>query len=379
MRVVVVSRGVPGPSGPLRGIFELDQARALREAGVEVALAALDLRSVRSRRPWGVHETTVDGIDVISLDIPVGRVPEAWDHRAHAWAARRLHREVERRWGRPDVVHAHFSRYGAAVVRSGVWPQPLVLTEHDSHLRAEGTDRRREEDVRTALAGADEVIAVSPCLADVLARRHGVRARVIGNVVDVDLFDRPARAHEGTVLVSAGALVERKGMVDLARAVLRARSRHPDLRLVVVGEGPQRAELEALARSGEPGVITLAGQVSREELAEVMARADGFALLSRWETFGVVYAEAMAAGLPVLATPCGGPEGFIGTGGTLSAGWDDGQVDAALAEFLDGLARADREAIRASVREKFSPAAVAGALCEVYQDLLDPARPSSQG
>lgn len=370
MRVLVLSRGVPGPSDPLRGVFELDQARALAAAGHEVLLATIDARSVRHRRHLGWSHRNVEGVEVLGLDVPVGAVPARLDHALFARAASALWTRTTRLWGRPDVVHAHFSRFAAALARAGVDEVPLVLTEHDSHLRLAGTDRLRDDDVRLAVARADAVIAVSGALARVLEHRYGADPVVVPNVVDVDLFDVPHVDHPPTVLVTAGNLIERKGIVELARAVQAAAPFHPGLVLRVIGDGPLRRDLAEIAVQS-PGVVELLGRMSRSRMAEEFARADGFALFSRWETFGVVYAEAMAAGLPVLATPCGGPQDFCGPDvGLVTAGMEPHDLDSGLTDFLDRLGSWDRDHIRATARDRFAPAAVAGRIEEVYQSVL---------
>lgn len=376
MYVLVVSRGVPSPSDPLRGVFELDQARALQEAGYRVVLAALDARSARRRRPLGLRVTSVQGVDVVRLDIPVGRVPARADHAIHAHAMARLWRAVVHRFGTPEIVHAHFSHYAAALVRSRVLDGdagriPLVVTEHDSHLRPGHIDRLRDENCRVALPRADQVLAVSGALARILVDRYRIDVAVVPDMVDVDLFGLPARPAEGINLLSVGNLVERKGMVELCRAVLAVAPDEPELRLRIAGEGPVRGELETLlAQEDTQRRITLLGRVDRQGVAEEMTRAEGFALFSRWETFGVAYAEALAAGLPVLATPCGGPEGFLGPStGVVARGFSAQDLTAALADFIERLGGFDRRLIRSQAREQFSGRALAERLTDVYQGL----------
>lgn len=383
MYVLVVSRGAPSASDPLRGVFELDQAKALRDAGLRVVVAALDARSIRHRRQLGISQVSVEGIDVVRLDVALGRLPAALDHAAHAAAMARLWRAVVHRFGPPDLVHAHFSRYAAALVRAGLPGSgatgravPLVVTEHDSHLRPGQTSRLRVEDCRVGLGGADRVLAVSSALAAILSSEYGVRAEVVPDVVDIETFaphptDR--RHRDLHTLVSVGNLIDRKGMVPLCRTVIALGPAFPELRLRILGEGPQRAELEGLlARQDLGHRITLVGRRTRGELARELAGAGGFALFSRWETFGVAHAEALASGTPVLSTPCGGPEGFIGPGdGVITSGFSDPELRAGLTGFLGRLAGFDRDEIARQAAEQFSPQALAGRLGRIYSDLLE--------
>ncbi|MCI1746723.1 MAG: glycosyltransferase [Acidipropionibacterium sp.] len=381
MYVLVVSRGVPSASDPLRGVFELDQAKALQDAGLRVVMAVLDARSVRRRRRFGMRVTSVEGVDVVRLDVPLGRLPARLDHAAHAVAMGRLWRGTIRRFGTPDVVHAHFSRYAAALARAGVTASgiPLVLTEHDSHLRPGETTRLRAEDCRVAVGAAGRVLAVSGALARILADGYGAKAEVVPDMVDVDTFapvssdSSDGRRRDLHTLLSVGNLIERKGMVQLCRTVIAAGRTFPALRLRVIGDGPQRGELEALLSAEDPDHrITLLGRRSRDQIAGELAGAGGFALFSRWETFGVAYAEALVSGTPVLATPCGGPEDFIGPdAGVITDGFQDGQLRAGLTDFLERLAGFDTDLIARSAAGRFSPQALAERLEGIYRELLE--------
>ncbi|WCC81021.1 glycosyltransferase [Cutibacterium equinum] len=363
MRVMVLSRGIPSPEAPLRGIFEYDQAVALRYQGHDVVLAVLDARSARHWRRFGTRiEHAVerdDGITVVRMDVPVGAVSARTDHRVHAWAVRRLHRRVTSEWGTPDVVHAHFARFAAAAARAQL-PEPLVWTEHDSHLA--NPDRRLTEDMSVAGDRADAVVSVSQSLSSQLAT-HGITSTVIPNIVDVELFDRPARAHEATVVVSVATLNPGKGMVDLAHAVEKV----PGVQLRIIGDGPQRRQLEAIA-AHNPNVVVLGAQ-PRERIAEEFAGADAFALASYSETFGVACAEALAAGLPVLTTASGGPQEFIDDSNGIVV--PVGDIDALADGLQQVLGRSwDRAAIAWQARSRFAAGPVVDQLETVYRQAI---------
>ena len=363
MRIMVLSRGIPSLEAPLRGIFEYDQAIALRQQGHDVVLAALDARSARHWRKFGTRIEHAldrrDGITVVRLDVPLGAAFARIDHRVHAIAARHLHRVVTSEWDTPDIIHAHFARFAAAAARAG-FPEPLVWTEHDSHLAH--PDRRLTEDIVTAGNRADAVISVSQGLCDRLAG-YGVASTVVPNIVDVELFDRPGRRHEGAVVISVATLNPGKGMVELAQAAERL----PEVQLRIIGDGPQRRQLEAIA-ADNPRIVVL-GPQSRERIAEELAGADAFALASHAETFGVACAEALTVGLPVLTTACGGPQEFIDDSNGLVV--PVGDVDA----LTDGLGRVlarpwDREQIAARARSRFAAGPVVDQLEAVYRQAI---------
>jgi glycosyltransferase involved in cell wall biosynthesis len=177
---------------------------------------------------------------------------------------------------------------------------------------------------------ADAVVALSAGVAEALRHldpRMSSRLRVIPNAaLDQDVL---AGAHtpaprEGLrpgerLLVACGRLTEQKGYPDLLRALVRVREQQP-ARLWVLGEGPDRPQLERLrSQLGLDDVVEFLGFCANPYAR--MAAADVFVLSSLWEGFGNVIVEAMAAGAPVVVTDCPyGPAEIVepGTSGLLS-------------------------------------------------------------
>lgn len=158
---------------------------------------------------------------------------------------------------------------------------------------------------------------------------------------EADLLARPP------IVVSVGSLLPRKNFSGLIRAFAQVTT--PGARLVIVGEGPMRGELEAEARRlGLAERVSLPGYMTQPWEAYAGARA--FAFASREESFGLVIVEAMAQGLPVVVTPSDGPEEILENGrfGTLVA-HDDATamataIDRALLEPGDPAPRLQRAA-----------------------------------
>ena len=118
---------------------------------------------------------------------------------------------------------------------------------------------------------------------------------------------RQRHGDRGPVLLFSGRLVYEKGLHDLLRAMPRLRRRHPGIRLVVAGAGPQSEELRSQARALRLGrSVRFAGFVADEELAALAAAADCVVVPSIYEPFGLVALEAAAAGTPLVAADVGG-------------------------------------------------------------------------
>lgn len=369
MRVVVCGRGVPSPGSPLLGIFELDQARALSQAGEQVVYAALDVRSVRRWRRWGLRHRTLDGVAVVELNVPLGRLPRSVNRMVMTRLWDLLLAAVVARHGRPDLLHGHFLPWTAALAAARLAADvPLVVTEHWSQVRP-----GMPADIRAlghqVFGRAAAVLAVSQPLADTISREFGVGARVVPDIIDVATFGEVASVPRapGIRLVATGNLIPRKNLDGLLQAF--ADGAPDDARLTVIGHGPELSRLESLAASlGLGERVRFTGRLARGEMALEYARATGFALASHAETFGVVWAEALAAGLPVLATRCGGPEDFVSPEDGVLVADDPAALERGMAEFCAGISsgRWDGPELSARASARFSGGAVVAQLDEVY-------------
>lgn len=315
-------------------------------AGVEDAATDVE-QVVCSFRPPAAETF---GVDVVSLDGGTRLDPRPY---------RRLARLV----GDADVVHVHPNAVGAvARVLAAARGVPVVKTEHNTHA-----DYGRAKNLLNGTANclSDVVVAVSGAIADdfrpweaALLRRAGVRTTVIHHGVDAAAVrgaaDRPSpvRLPAGTLVGAGGRLVPQKNLGTLVEAVARLADDHPDLRLVVTGEGPCRDDLAARARRLDVADrVTFTGYLpERADVHAVLSRLDLYAMPSHHEGFGVAALEAMAAGLPVVASDIPPLREVVGDAGVFV----DPADPAALAEAIGGLVgdRDRREHLAAVARRR---------------------------
>ena len=352
MRVLVLTTSYPAPGDPVRGIFVREYARAVAP-WCDVAVVHLDR----------THDVRRIDLERRDEEPPVVRVrypyrPTALSVVKHFEAARRGLRAAP---FRPDVIHAHFFLAAAPAVTLG--RAPVVATEHWSVFLPEDPatlSRAMRHMARRALRRAAAVTAPS----EALARALPVPATVVPNVVDTALF-RPGGEREPRRLVSAGLFYDAKGFDMLIEAVARVR----DARLDLAGDGPPRAQLEALAQRLEADV-TFHGVIPKAELAELMRGADLYVSASRYENNPVVLLEALASGLPVVATSVGGVPEIVGDDGLLVPPGDP----AALANLIEeALGRDfDRADIARRARERYGAERIGRELVELYERVTSP-------
>jgi glycosyltransferase involved in cell wall biosynthesis len=141
---------------------------------------------------------------------------------------------------------------------------------------------------------------------------------------------------------------------------------------VIGGDGPERSKLEQLAERKNLGAkTTFLGLLSREQVAAHLQQAHAFVLASHFEAFGVVYIEAMASGLPVLATRAGGPESFIRESeGLLVEPQNHEALAIAMEELFENYHTFNPEAIRQYAKKHFGGESVARQYIELFKGII---------
>ena len=211
---------------------------------------------------------------------------------------------------RPDVIHVHEPLVPSvsmhAVLNAG--NTPVVATFH-SNVGRERTSslwfRLAIPLVRPVWDGVAQKIAVSHAAHHSVTSRMGDGdLRIVPNGVDVGRFANanPASLPPGRHLLFVGRLEERKGFPIAIRAFEQLSARYPDLRLLVIGDGSERDAVDTLSSDARSRVEML-GRVNDDGLASYLKAADVYiGPATGGESFGIVLAEAMAAGLPVVAS-----------------------------------------------------------------------------
>ncbi len=288
-------------------------------------------------------------------------------------------RRLVRGGWRPDIIHAHVFTAGVpAVVLGKLYRVLVVITEHWTvfpRLALGPVDRRR---LRFAVNRAEMVLPVSNALKEAI-ETYGIRTRfrIVPNVVNTEVFCPIASAdgsNEDGVkkLLLVGVLSPQKGVPYLLEALSQIRLQRSNSRLDIVGDGPNRLEYEEL--SGKLGLTELVrfhGFRQKNEVARYMQECDFYVQPSLWETFGVVYVEAMACGKPVIASRVTGPMEIVNEDvGVLVPPKDVPALVAAINHMLDKHQNYSSERIAEYARERFGYEAVGKMLDDVYRDVL---------
>ena len=353
----------PGPAQP----FQADLVRKAYDK-----LAAGPARRIESRA-----RLTGDGYWATDIPTPVTPKRDYADWAAsHENALRNVlpHGVFE-----ADVVHGHVGIYGGWLALRFARPGArIVVTEHASFLgRILGQPRSRAMYVQV-MQRADAFLCVSAGLRRQLVEafpEHEAKISVLPNAVDVEAMpQRPQPVGEPHRWIYVGKVVATKGVPELLEAFAAAAQDEPELRLTILGDGALVGSLRARARELDvDGRVAFHDAVPPQRVFEFLHEHDLLVHPSKSETFGMTTVEAVAAGMPVLVTKCGGPQetldGLDGVAGRLIEVSDDPAVIVQGYRELAGLlARGELDPgyARKTLVGRFGSAAVAERLMDVY-------------
>jgi len=368
MRVVHISK-VTGVAGSERHLLML--LTGLRKRGIEASMLVLE-DPVRSPEAFYAALT--------KRSIPFEIVP-IHGHLDPGLTQRLAH---ILRSQAPDVVHTHLIHgdlYGLRAARQAGFPATISSRHNDNPFRRNPVVKMA---IRAAMHRADRVIAISAALADFVTQTEGVPAEKV-TVIRYGLEPRSyppdavAQAHtrlklplEVPVVGFFGRLIAQKGVDVLLEAFTRLRPAHPDARLIIVGDGDQRDNLETQAAAlGLETCVTFTGWV--DDAAVLMLGCDVIAMPSRWEGFGLVALEAMNARRPLVASQVSAlPEIVVeGETGRLVPPDDPEQLAKAIGGLLAApdQARAMAEAGYARLVDKFGVEQMVEQTVAVYRQV----------
>jgi L-malate glycosyltransferase len=337
------------------------------ELGMELARRGHEVHFISYAQPFRLPHFLER---VYFHEVEVARYP-LFEYAPYDLALAAMMHEVTLREGL-DLLHVHYaiphatSAWIAKEMLGAGTPLKIITTLHGTDITLVGQERSFLEITRFSIKQSDGLTAVSEFLRDETVEHFGVAAEriaVIPNFVDPLLYDRaiyPCR--KGALTQKGEKLVMHisnfrpvKRVRDVVR-IFRKIARAVPARLVFVGDGPDRSEAahEASALGISDRVLFLGKQ---DSVAELLACADLFLLPSASESFGLSALEAMASGVPVVASRAGGLPSVVedGVSGFLAEIGDIDAMAEAGAAVLSDPARwkSMSEAARASAIERF--------------------------
>lgn len=289
---------------------------------------------------------------------------------------------------KPDIVVTHSVKSHFLLWRSQVWREYPWVAFHHGYTTTDWKMRAYNQFDRWSLRAADHLVTVCQAFARDLARTTGVplvkisvrhnSVRPQPKVAAVDVQSLKTRlgiASDERTVLTVGRLSREKAHIDLLSAckLLRATDSHISTKLIIVGDGPERARLEAEAEAnGLKERVILTGQISDVQL--FYATADVFVLPSHSEGSPYVLLEAMAANLPIVATGVGGVPEIVenNESALLVPANDPGALAAAIVRVLTDQNLAERLTTNSAalVATRYAPSQYVRDLVEMYGNVI---------
>jgi glycosyltransferase involved in cell wall biosynthesis len=254
--ILEVSWGCPSDKWPINGLFQFDQAKAISDSGKRVVFLALDLRSIRRWRKWGLNKFNKNGIDVYKYNFPLGGFKPSIKYAVQDYAFRRSIKTIVKELGHPSCVHIHCCQQAISAsdycLANNI---SYIITEHITPLNeGEAIEKRKKE----TLEHAKQLICVSNALAKDMKNTYGVDSVVIPNIVDFTEFKyTPKQKTDIFRFLSDASVNYGKGFEVLVKAYAKfleeakdlSKSGHKDTHLTIMGDGPEFNNKKELAKN----------------------------------------------------------------------------------------------------------------------------------
>ena len=374
----MIARGYPSQKDPQWGCFEKDQAEALQKAGHEVVVLSVDVRFRWYNRKIGITYRVVNGVSVYDSFLMPWRITTMFGDRFAWWCMQKqfdyLFRNILNKEGSPEILYAHYmTNIHIAVSPHLQYNIPLVGIEHWSKMGEGVVKPSVLKLAKRTYPYINQLIAVSDSLRNNIKKWVGIDAVVVYNMIGKEFTYQPNNTTHPLTMVSTGRLVYGKGFDLLIEALHRINNQLPKgWQCNIIGGGEKMAELQQQIDEAQlNNQIHLVGQKNKQEIVQLLQQSDIFVLPSRSETFGVVYIEATACGLPIIATDCGGPKTIVTPQNGLLIPVDDTDALAnAILHMITYLSDYDRQAIAADCQARFSPEVIAKQLTDIFEEVL---------
>ncbi|MAD02219.1 MAG: hypothetical protein CMK65_01140 [Pseudoalteromonas sp.] len=376
MRVLFLTESYPHQNKQNMGVFVKDQAMALNRHGIRADVVFVEPRSIRmlslkalTQSHFQIEQAQEDGVFTFRV---MGWNPYMNSLKGalvYAWLTDRAIAKYIKQHGKPDVIHVHNTFWaGISAMRASIKYQiPYVLTEHSSRFLLGSITAQMKPWAQKVLSHASLAMGVSAKVCRALEAYGAKQTKVMANVVDTDYFQLPLTPRPQTpfTIIAIGNMTKNKAFDVLLKAFLPFKDRS-ELRLVFAGSGEQQTRYQVLAEQlGLSNQVTFLGKVGRKEVREALWQANALVLPSYKETFGVVLIEALATGIPVIASRSGGPEDIVNAEcGFL---FEPGNIQQ-LTECIEQLLQSQwqEEHLRQSAVTRFSESVLVKGLSEVY-------------
>ncbi len=371
-RVLIIPENFPTEHNPVAGIFMKDQIRAIQPFA-EV--------TVLNSNPWyrGVYES-VEGVKSFDFHLFAKKPSPLFRPLAYAWWANRS-LAMAMKLNKPDIIHLHgASMRGTWVYKlAEKWNVPFVVTEHTGPWSAISNRPMIFKAVSKSFQKAAGIWPVSNHLKKEMVE-SGIDVQIdpLGNPVDTDLFSlRAAPLASSKRILFVGRLDPFKGGLKTLKAFHQLEKHGFDYSLTIAGDGVEADAIQAYIDENQlqDSVFFLRGELDRLEMKALFHDVSFLVFPSEFESYGLVGAEAMATGLPVVLTDRTGPLDYATTENAIQLDpFSINSIAQGIKEMANRLEAFHPDQIRKDIVSRFGFEAYGREIGDRYRDILSSTR-----
>lgn len=379
MHVMFIPSWYSNKRNPVHGSFFKEQAKALQKEGIKITVAYNEIWPLtlfgKVKEKIGINIDVEEGLKTYRYKnfnfLPKNpKMFSVFNRRMD-----RLYKEIIKREGKIDIIHCQSSFWAgiSAQYISKRYNIPLIITEHTSIKKAYYLKESYKPYILDSYNKADKLIAVGNGLKkELVSLTNRDDILVIPNLIPIDNFSIKENDNKEFTFFSLAFLEGEKGMDTLIKAFNKG-FKNTNTKLIIGGEGSQKEELIKLTKTlGIEDKVKFLGALTREEVSYNMRECDSFVLASRYETFGVVYIEALASGKPVIGTYNGGAEDIITNENGILVNIDNvEELSKGMIEMKNNIKKYNSIKIRENCIAKYSEKKITQEIIRIYEELIE--------
>lgn len=379
MKIFLLPSWYPSKEKPLDGIFFKEQAEALVKENIEVVVVNIVIKSIKER---DVKEEVnklkfyeENGVKVYRY-VTYNYIPRLTEIylRYYSSILNKVISKIISIEGNPELIHIHSAIDAGIAYSKSKMTIPYVITEHSTKYARNILNNTQKKYLKDVFSNAKAVMAVGVGLKREISKYISEeKIKVIANPVIIN--DSSTTIDENKKkfrFFSLGLLTDKKGMDVLIEAYNLNRDNLKNVELYIGGNGEEYTKLQQLIHKYnlEKDIILL-GSLNREEVAYHMKNCDCFILASRFETFGIVFVEAMYYGKPVIGTKTGGPDSFVNDECGILVEIDNvKQIGESMIRMVSSYSNYNSEYIKEYCQDNFSEKVIVEKLKSIYGEVI---------
>jgi len=395
MHVLIIPSWYKTKASPLNGSFFYEQAQALHKDGIQVTVACVEFwgrKAIKHKKKesYGFSYENDNAIPTYrymtykfpnKFRIPFIKKTIGIPYLVEMFIYLKLNKIMEKvikEQGKPDIIHLHSNVLAGEAARrlSRKYKTGFIITEHSSGYVMKNLPKYILKITNRNIKACDKLIVVGKELYNYFSNKcDSSKLILIPNLINIDNFKifKHGESNGKFIFYSLGFLdsIYKKGFDLLIDAFNKEFGNNSKVELIIGGDGNEKRKLEEMVEKLQCNNIKFLGEVGRKEAPQYMNKCNVFVLPSRYETFGVVFIEALAMGKPVIGTKGTGPELFVNnSNGILIEKENIQSLRYALRSLFNNYYNYDSLKIRKDCIDKFSERTISKQIKDVYVQYL---------